>query len=59
MRAGGGLNVTGTPYVPSDDLGAWSAGPEVVGDGAEIGWYVVIPIVGLFGVPYGLPLHPS
>lgn len=33
VRAGGGLNVTGSPYFPSNDLGAVTHGVEVVGSG--------------------------
>lgn len=54
---GGGFNVIGIFYVFFDDLGVWLVGFEVVGDGVEIGRYVVIFIVGLFGVFYGLFLY--
>lgn len=32
---GGGLNVTGSPYLPSDDCSAWTTGAEVGGKGAD------------------------
>lgn len=59
VRAGGGLNVTGSPYEPANEFMAWTTGTEVVGSGADSGKYVVISIVGWAGASYGVTSHSS
>lgn len=58
VRAGGGLNVTGSPHNPTEDEGAESTGREVVGRGTDIPEIVVIANIGCSGTPYGTKLHP-
>lgn len=50
---GGGLNVMGIFYLYIDDILVQLIGVEVVGDGFDMGYYVVLLIVGSLGVLYG------